>query len=141
MHEGVAAGACESPRPDLLGDVRHERRKEPHEGLQAPVQRCMRRLAALGVGFAVRAPLHELHVVVAEVPELLFCDLERQGVVVVVELVVVELVVVLEVVVELVVVELVVVGPGVVVVVVGCGTIPMYFTSPVTGSIFKYVPT
>src|SRR5207245_8171396 len=60
----------EPPRPRLFGDVGKERREQAEEHLQAELKGRHRGAAALGVGFAARARLHQLDVGVGEaVPE------------------------------------------------------------------------
>ena len=78
-------GAVAPPRPDLLADEREERREQLQLHHERRPERSVRRRRRLLVAPAVAAPLHELHVVVAEPPEERLRMLERARVVVAVE--------------------------------------------------------
>ena len=73
------------PRPDLLGDVGHERREQPQHDVEGGAERGLCRGCTLITSGAVCPLLHEFDVVVAERPEERLGDLEGAGVVVAVE--------------------------------------------------------
>ncbi|MCB5293707.1 hypothetical protein BJQ90_03165 [Arthrobacter sp. SO3] len=78
-------GTGTPPAPDFLRGERQERGEEPQQRVQARCQRCQDG-GLLGIARGtVGAVLNELHVVIGEMPEEALGDLQRPGVVVVLE--------------------------------------------------------